>query len=163
MNARRSILAAVLGTAAAVVLALLGVELPFAIAWAMLVAVLLLLSGMRVPEVPASDAPEHPSGPRRRGSEISRMAWSFNPRTGAVGEMVTRRVRGVLRRRLARLGLDPDDHSQRSRVDALIRRDVWAGLTSGKTQRADIERALDAIDRLSPSAPSQSAPSQEER
>lgn len=148
MSPRRIVVAIVLAAAALGAFVLVGVELPFAVAWAMVVAALVLLSGLAVPDAPASDAPLHDTDARRRSSEISRMAWSFNPRTGAAGQMVTRRVRAVLRRRLARHGLDADDPVQQTRVDAVIGAGVWSALNSGRTGRVDLERALDAIDRL---------------
>ncbi len=144
----------VFGAAVAVVvlgtgLILLGVEVPFALAWGVLAGVVVLLSALPFPDPPSLDAPRR-DDQRPSGSEVSRLAWSINPRTGAVGEIVTRRVRATLRRRLTAEGIDVDDPDGSDRVDARIGPGVWAALNAGRTDRVAIERALDAIDRLQP-------------
>lgn len=128
----------------------LGVETTFAIGWAVLAGIVTLCSQLVLPDDPRSDAPHIDSGPERRGTAIARMAWSLNPSTGMAGALITRRVSDILKRCLARHGLDPDDPDHRGRVHHLIDISVWDRLTGPGTKRQDIERALDAIDELSP-------------
>jgi len=142
------VVAAIVGAAA--VLSALGVELPFAIGWALAGGAVALLPQLALPVDPSADAPHVPEDRDRRATEISRMAWALNPRTGLAGERVTRRVRSILRHRLQRVGLDPDDPADRVRCDAVLGSGVWDGITRQNTSIADLERALDAIDRLSP-------------
>lgn len=144
---------AALGTATGVSLLLafaVGVEPVFAIAWGILVGILVLATQLAIPDEPRVDSPEIPAGPERRGTAISRMAWSLNPRTGMAGELITRRVRGTLSHRLKRYGLDTENPHHRGQIDERIGDEIWARLTGPGTTRNDIERALDAIDGLSP-------------
>jgi len=129
----------------------LSVEPAFAFGWAALAGVLVLCAQLGVPDDPRSDAPHVPDSPERRGTAVSRMAWSLNPRTGAAGELITRRVRGILSHRLRRLGLDTDDSQHSATIDEVVGSGLWSRLVEPGTNRNDIERALDAIDRLSPS------------
>ena len=91
-----------------------------------------------------------PEAPRAesRGSDVSRMAWAINTRTGVAGHVVVRRVQGVVRRRLAHRGLDLDDPDDHPRIDAMLGDGVRASLHARDVQRADIERVLDALDRI---------------
>lgn len=146
----RSLLGAGVAAVAALVLAAVGVEPVFAIGWGLAGAAVAMLMQLTLPAEPGADAPQVPADLDRRASEISRMAWALNPRTGLAGERITRRVRAVLRHRLERIGLDPERSADRDRCDALLGRDLWGRLTGRATSIADIERALDAIDRLSP-------------
>lgn len=149
---RGRIIAAVVVAAVVAVALLLGLsaEPAFGFGWGALAGVLVLCGGLIVPDDPRTDAPDIPAGPERRGTAISRMAWSLNPRTGAAGELITRRVRGILRHRLLRHGLDPDDDAHHEQIDALVGSGLWNRLTGPGTHRKDIERALEAIDRLAP-------------
>ncbi|MBW8763130.1 MAG: hypothetical protein JF592_11170 [Microbacterium sp.] len=141
---------AVAAAGATVVLSALGVELPFAIGWALAGGAVALLPQLALPVEPGADAPHVPADRERRATEISRMAWALNARTGLAGERVTRRVRSILRHRLQRMGIDPDDPADRARRDAVLGGDVWDRLAGQNTSIAAVERALDAIDRLSP-------------
>lgn len=127
-----------------------GVEPTFAIAWGVLAGVFVLCAQLVIPDDPRGDAPDTPAGPERRGTAISRMAWSLNPRTGEAGELITRRVRAILRHRLRRVGLDTDAPADRSQIDALLGAGLWTRMTTPGTKRQDIEQALEAISRLSP-------------
>lgn len=129
----------------------LSVEPPFAFGWGALTAVLVLCAQLVVPDDPRADAAHISVGLERRGTAVARMAWSLNPRTGAAGELITRRVRGILRHRLLRHGLDTDDPEHRTQIDELVGSGLWGSLTEPGTDRKDIERALEAIDRLAPS------------
>lgn len=140
-------------TAVSIVLVLIGfvgVELSFAIAWGVLGGIVALSSQVILPDEPWEDAPDIDARPERRSSDIARMAWSINSRTGMAGALITGRVRRVLAHRLQRVGLDTENPDQRAQIDALIGGDVWARLVGRGTTRADIERALEAIARLSP-------------
>jgi len=127
-----------------------GVETPFAVAWGLLAGLVVIASSVVVSADPRDDAPDIPVGPERRGTAISRMAWSLNPRTGQAGELIRRRVRAVLAHRLERHGLDVDDPAHRARIDALIGPRTWDSLIAAGTTADDIVRALDAADRLAP-------------
>lgn len=150
---RRRIIPSVCAAVVAVLVLLFAirVEPAFSVAWAALVGVLWLCAGVVIPQDPRADAPDIPAEPERRGTAIARMAWSLNTRTGEAGELITRRVRGILRHRLQREGLDIDDEAHRERIETRIGPGLWSRLTGQGTNRQDIERALDAIDRLSPS------------
>ena len=138
--------AAVIGTVAWA----FGVEPAFSIGWGLVGGAVALLAQLTLPNDPGADAPHIDTDPDNRATEIARMAWALNPRTGLAGERVVRRVRAILTHRLQRIGLDPEDPADRARCDAVIGRDLWDRLTEGGTTITDVERALDAIDRLSP-------------
>ncbi len=102
----RLILLGVGAAVAAVVLVLLGalgVPTLFAASWLLIVLTIALVSR----QVFFDEASLWPPEQRRRaerGSEVSRLAWSINSRTGVAGHVVVRRVQNVLRRRLAHRG-----------------------------------------------------------
>lgn len=127
-----------------------GVELSFAIAWGMLGGIVVLFGQLILPEESQADSPDIDVRPERRGTDIARMAWSINSRTGMAGSLITGRVRRVLAHRLQRVGLDIDDPHQRSDIDTLIGQGLWERLAGRGTTRTDIECALEAITRLSP-------------
>lgn len=144
-----------LAVATAVIVALIlfsviGVELSFAVAWGIFGGVVALGSRIILPDDPRAGAPDIEVGPARRGSEIARMAWSINSRTGAAGALITRRARRLLAHRLERIGLDIENPHQRAAIDALIGSGVWDRLAGRDPTRPDIERALEAAARLSP-------------
>lgn len=150
MRWKRTVLAAAAAVIAALVLTGFGFTWPFAIGWGLLVGALALLAQLAVPLEPSVDAPRIAVEPDRRPTEISRMAWALNTHTGLAGTQITRRVREVLRQRLRRRGADPADPANRPEVIALIGPDLWERLEGPGTTVVDIERALDAIDALSP-------------
>lgn len=149
MSVKR-ILLIVLGVAAGVVIVFLldglGVPVAFAAAWLLLIVAVGLLTRAGL----LDDGSWPPPRPERRprGSEVSRLAWSINSRTGAAGFVMSRRVERVLRRRLARLGVDLDDPAQSPAVDALVGEGVREVFTRPAVQRTDLERVMSAIDRL---------------
>lgn len=126
----------------------LGVEMLFAAAWSLLAGIIIIAASVVLPEDPRADAPDDELPERRTGSEVSRLAWAINPRTGEAGQLVLRRVSAVLRRRLRAHGVDVDDPAQRARVAECIGEDVWESLRRPRAGRADIERALEAARRL---------------
>lgn len=162
MKRSRIIVAVAVAVVGAIVFSALGVELSFSIAWAVLAGILVLCTQLVVPEDPRMDAPEIGAQPERRGTEISRMAWSLNPSTGLAGELITRRVRAILAHRLQRHGLDVTNPDHAGPIAALAGVGVWERLIGHGTTRQELDKALDAIDRLSPSGLSQnpSGPSQ---
>ncbi|MFJ4996644.1 hypothetical protein ACIP5T_00685 [Microbacterium sp. NPDC088619] len=153
MSTRRTLLA--IGAAAVAALALFGFgfDWPFVIGWSLLICAVGLLGQLVMPLEPGFDAPRIATEPDRRPTEISRMAWALNTHTGIAGQQITRRVTGILRHRLLRQGIDPDDSEDRARLSAAIGAELWDRLTGPAPTIIDIERALDAVDRLSPTNP----------
>ncbi|MFJ2534067.1 hypothetical protein [Microbacterium maritypicum] len=137
----------VLALAVLLLLAQLGFPVPFVLAWMILVVAVAVACRQEFIEVGPAWPPEKP-GRDSRGSEVSRMAWAINTRTGVAGHVVVRRVQGVLRRRLALRGLDLDDPTQHARIDALLGEGVRDALHRREVQRTDIEIVLDAIERI---------------
>lgn len=149
MKARLTIgaIGVLVAVTAILVLSQLGVPVDFAIAWVLIAAGLGLVSR----QVYFDDGFEWPPGERTRavrGSEVSRLAWSVNTRTGEAGHVLVRRVEGVLRRRLRQRGFDLDAPEQHPQIDALLGSGIRETLTRRDVQRTDIERVLDAIERL---------------
>ncbi|WP_224751406.1 hypothetical protein [Microbacterium helvum] len=160
----RRVLLAVLALAAGAgivfVLDRLGVPVEFAAAWLVLILALGLLGRAGL----VDDASWPPARPERRprGSEVSRLAWNINARTGEAGILVVRRVQRVLRHRLARLGLDLDDPEHNAAVDALLGAGVRETFSHAEVTRTDLERVMAAVDRL-PSPTNLSSPTDQER
>jgi len=156
----RLILLGVGAAVAAVVLVLLGalgVPTLFAASWLLIVLTIALVSR----QVFFDEASLWPLEQRRRaerGSEVSRLAWSINSRTGVAGHVVVRRVQNVLRRRLAHRGLDLDDPAQHAAIDALLGPGVRDSLHNREVQAADLERVLDAVERITTEVPANSDP-----
>jgi hypothetical protein len=137
----------VLALAVLLVLGQLGFPVPFVLAWMVVVVTVVLACRQEFIEIGPVWPPEKPSR-GSRGSEVSRMAWAINTRTGVAGHVVVRRVQSVLRRRLALHGLDLDDPAQHARIDALLGEGVRDALHRREVQRTDIEIVLDAIGRI---------------
>ncbi|WP_460795016.1 hypothetical protein [Microbacterium sp. GXF0217] len=148
MTLRRWITAGVVTVAASAALIFFGLEPVFALSGGVLAGAVILLAALRGAEAVSEEGPREERAPATRGSEISRLAWAFNPRTGVAGEIVSRRVRALLRRRLARRGIDVDDPAQTARVNGVLGVGLWQRLNGRQVQNADIRSALDAADRL---------------
>ena len=148
MTRGRILWATGLAAAGFVLASSLGVEPLFAAAWAILAGTVVIAASVVLPDDPSIDRPDSELPERRTGSEVSRLAWAINPRTGEAGQLVLRRVTAILRRRLLSHGIDVDDPAQRARAAELIGDDVWEALRRPRAGRADIERALDAAHRL---------------
>jgi len=130
-----------------VVLGVLGVPVAFGASWLLIVLAIVLVSR----QIFFDEGPFWPPERRRhaeRGSEVSRLAWAINSRTGLAGHVVVRRVQNVLRRRLAHRGLDLDDPAQYAAIDALLGREVRDALHKREVHAADLERVLDAVERI---------------
>ncbi|WP_345546930.1 hypothetical protein [Microbacterium jejuense] len=140
------VLAAAVGVGIVFVLDRLGVPVEFATAWLLLLAAVGLLSRAGLIEDGAWPPPRPERRPR--GSEVSRLAWNINARTGEAGFLMVRRVQRVLRHRLARLGLDLDDPGQNAAVDALLGAGIRETFSHAEVTRADLELVMSAIDRL---------------
>ncbi|MGP6171754.1 hypothetical protein ACTU6V_11155 [Microbacterium sp. A204] len=147
---RGRIIAAIAVAAGAALILLFGlrVEPVFAFSWAAIAGVIVVSTQLVIPEDARVDAPDIPIRREQRGTDVSRMAWSLNPRTGEAGELATRRVRGVLGRRLLRSGLSIDEPMHRAQINALIGDGLWDRLSGPGTKIQDVERALTVIDSL---------------
>ena len=141
------LLALLIGGMLTGLLSLLGISLPFAIAWGILiVAGFALAPGVDVepdqkwpPPVPARSS---------RGSEVARLAWSFNMRGDTAGLAVQRRVHALLRRRMQRYDIDLDDPADLARAGRLLGQGILDAALAAEPRREDIEGLLDAMDRL---------------
>ena len=151
MTRIRLILAAITTVIATIVISLIGVEPIFALGYGILAGVCVLLTALRRAGAQLPEPPSHRAEPAMRGSEISRLAWGFNPRTQLAGEIVARRARAVLRRRLALIGVDPD--AQPHRVDEILGAGVWERLSTRKASATDIDRALSATEPATQETP----------
>lgn len=142
------VIGAGVGVGAAIVYLLdrLGVPAAFAAAWMLLIVAVGLLSRAGM----LDDGSWPPARPERRprGSEVSRLSWTINARTGEAGLLIVRRVQRILRHRLARHGLDLDDPAQSAAVDALLGPGIRETFGRPGVTRTDLERVMAAVDRL---------------
>ncbi|WP_309066301.1 hypothetical protein [Microbacterium sp.] len=150
---RRVVAAATAGLAAAIALLLLGVQMEFACAWGAVAASVVAVVSHPMPDDPRDDAPMNEAEPRYRGSDVARLAWAVDLKAGTVGEVMTRRVRASLRRRLQHAGLDPDSPADAAAIDARLGSGLWERLSARRVTPADIEDALAAAERLEHDAP----------
>ncbi|UJP10788.1 hypothetical protein L2X99_03855 [Microbacterium sp. KUDC0406] len=144
-----SVIGLLVAGALLLVMTVLGIPLEFAIAWLLILAAIVLATRQPFLDEGGAWPPEQPT-PLLPGSDVSRLAWSLNPRTGVAGHVIVGRVERTLRRRLAHHGLDLDDPAQHEEIDALIGPGVRDALGRREVRRRDLERVLDAIDRISP-------------
>lgn len=149
MRGRMLLIGGCAAVAVAVVFVLdwLGFPVPFVVAWMLVLLTIGIIGRQAFVDEGAEWPPQKPSR-TTRGSEVSRMAWAINTRTGVAGHLVVRRVQSVLRRRLAHRGLDLDDPEQHDRIDAMLGEGVREALHRREVRRTDIELVLDAIDRI---------------
>ncbi|MFJ4225788.1 hypothetical protein [Microbacterium sp. NPDC089695] len=165
----RRVLLVALGAALVILVPLLlaavGAPYEFALSWALIGVALVLVTRPTLIDESGAWPPAAPSS-GMQGSDVSRLAWAINSRTGVVGHALLRRIDRVVRRRLARHGLDPDVPADRSRIDELLGAGVPDPLRAGEVSRADVERILDALDRLpdhGPPSGAAAAPLHQER
>lgn len=146
-----------LGAAALVgVLSLIGLPPLFVTAWILIVVALGIVTRQTLFEEHVAWPPDRPTPPFR-GSDVSRLAWTVNARTGAVGYGLVRRLDALMRHRLAAHGLDVDDPAHAERIDALLGPGVRTALSSRAVHRTDAERVLDAVEAI-PLAPEKTTP-----
>ncbi|MEV8265529.1 hypothetical protein [Microbacterium sp. NPDC077057] len=142
-----ALLSALIAAGLLVVMLTFGVPAPFAVAWTLILLAIVAATRQAFVDEVVVWPPEAPRV-EGRGSDVSRLAWAINTRTGVAGHVVVRRVQGVVRRRLAHLDLDLDDPQDHPRIDAVLGDGVRASLHAREVQRVDIERVLDALDRI---------------
>lgn len=133
-----------LGVPVALLLAFLGVPIEFAIAWILVFAAALLIARQSFLDDSGSWPPAPPDAPQR-GSDVSRLAWSIDARTGTVGPSLRRRITALADRRLREHGLQPET-AESSAVDALLGTGAYAALTGPVLRRAELERLLQALE-----------------
>lgn len=93
--------------------------------------------------------------PRRAGArkDVSELGWATFTRSGAVGHRMRARVVALATARLAEHGIDLADDRDNADAARLLGPDVVAGLTSrGDATRTQVDRWLDAVERLAPPA-----------
>lgn len=140
-------IALVLGAMLTALLNAVGVSLPFAIAWGMLVVVAFTMA--RREDFSSGEAWPPPVAVRpQRGSEAVRLSWSYNLSRDTVGHAARVRVIDLVAIRMQRLGLNLDDPAHRIEIDRLLGSGLLAAIEQSDPRRKDIDRALDALDRL---------------
>jgi len=142
------LIGAVASVALIAVLASFGLPPSFLAAWILLIVAVGVASRNLFDEDEPSWPPARPS--QLRGSAISRLAWTINRRTGVVAAPLVRRVRSVVDHRLALRGLDLDDETHHARIDELVGPGLRTTLTAREIRREELDRVLDAMDRLPP-------------
>ncbi|CAM3943837.1 hypothetical protein [Isoptericola cucumis] len=95
---------------------------------------------------------------RRAGArnDVSELGWATFTRNGAVGNRMRARIVALAAARLAEHGVDlgADGPGDRAAAERLLGPDVVATMTSrGEATRAQVERWLDAVERLAPPTP----------
>ncbi|MFJ4166752.1 hypothetical protein ACIPY5_14460 [Microbacterium sp. NPDC089698] len=140
----------VLGVPVALLLDFLGVPLPFGIAWILVFAAALLIAQQSFLD---EAGPWPPPAPEQfqRGSDVSRLAWAIDTRTGVVGMSLRRRVSALADRRLREHGLSLE-REDAAAIDAILGPGAHAALTVAELRSPDLDRLLHALE--SPSVPS---------
>lgn len=133
-----------LGIPVALLLAFLGVPLGFAIAWILVFAAALLIAQQSFLDESGPWPPAPPDAPQR-GSEVSRLAWSIDARTGTVGPSLRRRITALADRRLREHGVRPETAGAAD-VDAILGAGAHAALAGPILRRAELERLLYALE-----------------
>lgn len=149
MSVARIVMAIALGAALGAGAYAAGFDAIFAAGWGIAGSAVIAALGVRVPDT-AQPWPPEVTAPVVRSSEVSRLAWSIRKDTGEVRFVLLRRFLAVVRRRLARLGIDVDADADAHRRDALLGDGVWNALTGPTPRRIDVDRALDALDAVDP-------------
>jgi hypothetical protein len=89
--------------------------------------------------------PPPPPEQFQRGSDVSRLAWAVDARTGVVGMALRRRVTALADRRLGEYGLSAHD-ADADEVDAILEPGAHAALVAAEMRRPDLERLLRALE-----------------
>lgn len=131
------------------VLSLFGFPPMFVGAWLILIIAIGVITRQHGAEGVDTWPPAKPQ-PVFRGSDVSRLAWTINSRTGVAGRNLVRRVEAVLRHRLQLRGLDLDDETDAARIDMLLGDGIRTTLRSREVTRDDVVRVLDAIETIPP-------------
>lgn len=127
----------------------LGVPALFAVAWLIVLAAIGVVSRQTL--FAEDTAWPHPEPERPYlGSEVSRLAWSVNTRSGIVGLNLVKRLGHALRHRAAAHGLDVDDPAHADRIDALFGPGIRDLLAQRVVRRDDVERVLTALESVPP-------------
>lgn len=147
MKLRQVVFGVVAAALVAVALILVGVEPLYGAGWGIVAGaatlVIASVTSLGWATWPPMKEPPEPT----TGSEVARLAWSFDPRTGVAGYAVKRRVRALAARRLADHGIDLSTADDATLVAAL-------GATATGTLRSesptmpDIRTTLDALTAL---------------
>lgn len=134
----------VLGIPVVLILGFLGVPLAFGLAWILVFAAALLIAQQSFLDE-SGPWPPPPPQPVQRGSDVARLAWSIDTRTGMVGPSLRRRVTALADRRLREHGLQPET-ADPAVVDEILGVGAHAALNGPVLQRADLERLLHALE-----------------
>ncbi|MBS1906539.1 MAG: hypothetical protein JST33_08225 [Actinobacteria bacterium] len=140
----------VIGVPLALLLDFLGVPLPFGIAWILVFAAALLIAQQSFLDE-SGPWPPPPPEQVQRGSDVSRLAWAVDSRTGEVGPTLRRRVSALADRRLQQHGLSPGQAGAAD-VDAILGPGAHAALHGARMRTSDLARILRALE--GPPAPS---------
>lgn len=140
----------VIGVPVALLLSFLGVPLPFGIAWILAFAAALLIAQQSFLDE-SGPWPPPPPEQFQRGSDVSRLAWAVDARTGVVGISLRRRVTALADRRLREHGLTAQD-ADADAVDTILGPGSRAVLVAAEMRRPDLERLLRALEQ--PTVPS---------
>ncbi|MGN8027687.1 hypothetical protein [Microbacterium sp. 22242] len=132
------------GVPVALLLDFLGVPLPFGIAWILVFAAALLIAQQSFLDE-SGPWPPPPPEQVQRGSEVSRLAWAVDARTGVVGIPLRRRVSALADRRLREHGLSLEN-ADAAAVDAILGPGAHAALIVAEMRRPDLERLLRALE-----------------
>ena len=134
----------VVGVPVALLLEFLGVPLPFGIAWILVFAAALLIAQQNFLDE-TGPWPPPPPEQLQRGSDVSRLAWAVDTRTGIVGMSLRRRVLALADRRLREHGLTADD-ADADAVDAILGPGAHAALSAKELRVPALERLLRALE-----------------
>ncbi len=137
--------------AAGVIAAGASVGLPvlFALSWLLLAVAIGVITRQAVFDDATAWPPPAPD-PAPRGSEVSRLAWAINTRSGVVGQGMVRRLDAALRQRARGHGLDVDDPGHAAALEALFGPGIRTVLHGRAVHRRDVERVLVALESLPP-------------
>ncbi|WP_052460459.1 hypothetical protein [Microbacterium gorillae] len=144
MTVRRFIGALIAGAAAGGVAWLLGVGGVFAVAWGILAAGMVIAALLPSTVSETMDWPPASSRARSeiRTSSVARLAWSFDPKTGAARTSLARRVRRLAQRHLAVHGLVLEDPSRTAEIDAVLGAGMQSALLKPEIARQAVEHVL---------------------
>ncbi|GAB3598813.1 hypothetical protein [Microbacterium tumbae] len=129
--------------------AVAGMPPLFVIAWLVLVIAIGVITRQTLFSEDTAWPPPAPEPPFR-GSEVSRLAWAVNTRSGIVGLGLVRRLDRAVRHRAAAHGLDPEDPAHVAEIEALFGPGIRTALEARVVRRDDVERILAALESVPP-------------